>query len=38
VPVQPEETLEILAFMEAADMSKKLGGKSVSVRELLDKK
>ena len=38
VPVQPEETLEILAFMEAADISKKLGGKSVSVRELLDKK
>ncbi|MCL6257813.1 Gfo/Idh/MocA family oxidoreductase [Aquiflexum sp. TKW24L] len=38
VPVQPEETLEILAFMEAADISKKLGGKPVSVRELLDKK
>lgn len=38
VPVQPEETLEILAFMEAADISKTLGGKSVSVRELLDKK
>jgi hypothetical protein len=38
VPVQPEETLEILAFMEAADISKKLGGKSVSVKELLDKK
>jgi hypothetical protein len=36
VPVEPEETIEILAFMEAADISKKLGGKSVSVKELLD--
>lgn len=38
VSVQPDETLEILAFMEAADISKKLGGKSVSVKELLEKK
>lgn len=38
VPVQPEETLEILAFMEAADISKKQGGKSVSIKELMDKK
>jgi len=38
VPVQPEETLEILAFMEAADTSKKQGGKSVSIKGLLDKK
>jgi len=37
VPVEPEETLEILAFMEAADISKKLGGKAVSVKELLGK-
>ena len=26
IPVQPEETLEILAFMEAADLSKARGG------------
>jgi GFO/IDH/MocA oxidoreductase family protein len=30
-PVQPEETLEILAFMEAADQSKAQGGKPVKV-------
>jgi predicted dehydrogenase len=35
VPVSPEETLEILAFMEAADQSKLQGGKPVSVPELL---
>lgn len=34
VPVQPEETLEILAFMEAADESKKLNGKRVFLDEL----
>jgi hypothetical protein len=37
VPVQPEETLEILAFMEAADESKRLGGKSVSLKEIMDR-
>ena len=37
LPVQPEETLEILAFMEAADESKKLGGKPVSMDKLMDK-
>jgi predicted dehydrogenase len=30
-PVQPEETLEILAFMEAADESKKQGGMPVKI-------
>lgn len=35
VPVKPEETLEILAFMEAADQSKAQGGKPVSVAEVL---
>lgn len=37
VPVQPEETLEILAFMEASDLSKKKGGKPVSVEEVMKK-
>jgi predicted dehydrogenase len=34
-PVSPEETIEIFAFMEAADESKREGGKPVSVRELI---
>lgn len=37
VPVQPEETLEILAFMEAADLSKKKGGVPVSIDEVMEK-
>lgn len=37
VPVDPEETLEILAFMEAADQSKLQGGKPISVAEVLQK-
>ncbi|RIH63635.1 gfo/Idh/MocA family oxidoreductase [Mariniphaga sediminis] len=37
VPVTPEETLEILAFMEAADESKKKGGKPVSVEKIMEK-
>ena len=37
VPVQPEETLEILAFMEAADESKRLGGKSVILKDIMEK-
>lgn len=37
IPVSPEETLEILAFMEAADESKKQGGKSVLLKEIMDK-
>ena len=35
VPVNAAETLEILAFMEAADESKKLKGKSISLQNLL---
>ena len=34
-PVSPEETLEIFAFMEAADESKRRGGAPVDVKELL---
>jgi hypothetical protein len=34
-PVSPEETIEIFAFMEGADESKRQGGKPVSVRELI---
>jgi predicted dehydrogenase len=37
VPVKPEETLEILAFMEAADISKQNGGKAVSLDSVLEK-
>jgi hypothetical protein len=37
MPVQPEETLEILAFMEAADLSKKKGGIPISIKEVMDK-
>lgn len=36
VPVQPEETLEILAFMEAADESREKGGKPVSMEKIMD--
>ena len=32
-PVQPEETLEIMAFMEAADLSKARGGSPVALAE-----
>ena len=34
-PVTPEETLEIYAFMEAADESKRRGGTSVTLKEVL---
>ncbi len=37
VPVEPEETLEILAFMEAANESKKKDGRSVLVEKIMDK-
>jgi hypothetical protein len=37
VPVEPEETLDILAFMETADESKKRGGIPVSVEEIMEK-
>lgn len=36
-PVSAEETLEIFAFMEAADESKRQGGQSVSLQSVLDK-
>ncbi len=37
VPVTPEETIEIFAFMEAADESKRQGGKAVSIKEVMQK-
>lgn len=36
-PVSPEETLEIYAFMEAADESKRRNGAEVSLKEVMDK-
>jgi hypothetical protein len=36
-PVSPEETLELFAFMEAADESKRQGGKPVSIAEVMQK-
>jgi hypothetical protein len=37
VPVSPEETLEIYAFMEAADESKRNNGASVSLETVIKK-
>ncbi|MDP2983208.1 MAG: Gfo/Idh/MocA family oxidoreductase [Candidatus Latescibacter sp.] len=37
IPVPPEETIEIYAFMAAADESKKLGGAPVSLEEVIKK-
>jgi hypothetical protein len=37
VPVQSEESLEIYAFMEAADESKRLGGKTVTLAAVMKK-
>jgi hypothetical protein len=37
VPVSPEETIEIFAFMEAADESKRQGGKPVTLASVLEK-
>lgn len=37
IPVDPEETLEIYAFMEAADESKRQDGKSVSLASVMQK-
>jgi predicted dehydrogenase len=37
VPVQPEETLEIYAFMEAADESKRKGGAPVTMDAIMKK-
>jgi len=36
-PVSPEETIEIYAFMTAADESKKRGGAQVSIREVIER-
>ncbi len=36
-PFDPRETIEMFAFMEAADQSKAAGGKPVSVAEVLEK-
>ncbi|MDP2114964.1 MAG: gfo/Idh/MocA family oxidoreductase, partial [Bacteroidota bacterium] len=36
-PVKEEETLEILAFMEAADLSKANGGKAVEIKTVMEK-
>ena len=36
-PVKPEETIEMFAFMEAADESKRQGGKPVSIAETIQK-
>ncbi|MEL7587574.1 MAG: Gfo/Idh/MocA family oxidoreductase [Prolixibacteraceae bacterium] len=37
VPVQPQETIEIMAFMEAADESRNKGGRPVSLKEVMEK-
>jgi len=37
-PIQPEETLEMMAFMEAADLSKARGGSPVALTEITQKK
>lgn len=37
IPVTPEETLEVYAFMEAADESKRQGGRPVSISDVLEK-
>src|SRR5690606_26431658 len=36
-PVSPDETIEIFAFMSAADESKRQGGKPVRVKPLIEK-
>jgi hypothetical protein len=37
-PIPPEETLEIMAFMEAADLSKAKGGAPVALVEVMDQR
>ena len=34
-PVSPEETIEIFAFMEAADESKRAGGKAIKIKDMM---
>jgi len=36
VPIPPEETIEILAFMEAADESKRQNGKPVTIQQVME--
>lgn len=36
-PVSPEETIEMFAFMEAADESKRQGGKPVTIAEMIER-
>ena len=36
-PVTPEETIEIFAFMEAADESKKQSGAPVKIKDVIKK-
>ncbi len=36
-PVQPKETIEIIAFMEAADESKRQGGAQVRIKDVIEK-
>lgn len=36
-PVQAAETLELFAFMEAADESKRQGGKVITLKEVIEK-
>ncbi|MFP6875088.1 MAG: Gfo/Idh/MocA family oxidoreductase [Verrucomicrobiales bacterium] len=35
-PVTPEETIELFAFMEAADESKRRGGKKITIEEVME--
>jgi hypothetical protein len=37
-PVPPEETLEMMAFMEAADLSKARGSASVMLKDAMERK
>jgi hypothetical protein len=37
-PIQPDETLEMMAFMEAADLSKARGGSPVALTDITQKK
>src|SRR5690606_12980434 len=36
-PIKPEETIELFAFMEAADESKRQGGKTVTLASVMEK-
>ena len=36
-PITPEETIELFAFMEAADESKRQGGKPVKISDVMAK-